>query len=615
MCGIFGWETTFHIPEETIDNFHELLKHRGPDSFGFMQVSNEIGFGMTRLAINDLTPSGHQPMLDSKSGVCLVFNGEIYNFKELRLRLKKLNHNFLGTSDSEVVLKLFLEQGLEFVKELDGMFAIAIWDPRSKSTYLIRDRFGQKPLYYLKTEKVFAFCSSAKALANGFEEKVPINGKFVANYLGHGYVNDGSTPFQNVHALPPASIGTLKDGKFNVNGYWDYSKSFLPKSLASYSDAVADLDKLLDATIARLIDASDVRVGVLLSSGIDSSIIASKALKHRPDTLLFTLGFDDPDFDESEIVRERFDKFSSQLKIVELKFDMKELVKTIIELDTPLADTSTIPLHTITKEAQKYVKTCLTGDGADEILGGYSTYHATSITYKLQQNKIGKWILQATNQYAKRTPVKFGNVSLSYKLINFSKWNNQNPLVAHQNWRRIFDDREIQLLTGEFPIVSENTLLTNKKSDHEISIFESALIHDADTWLQNDILSKSDQASMANSLELRAPYLDEPIVKFVSALPQSYKYKIFEGKKILKEIYRREIGPRRKYSRKKGFGSPVSRWIFNNPADFKKPVIDSQLFSEVVVAKLFADHLSKTRDNGQKIFTLFVYSCWISQFK
>jgi len=615
MCGIFGWISEFPVPQGTINNFHNKLKHRGPDSFGFEQLSTQVGFGMTRLAINDLSPSGHQPMVDLETGVSLVFNGEIYNFKELRVKLEKLKHNFLGTSDSEVILRLFLENGLAFVNELNGMFSIAIWDPRSQSTYLIRDRFGQKPMYYLERETMFAFCSSAKVLALSFEDKVPIDVSYVSNYLGHGYVNDGSTPFQNIRALPPSSIGTFKDGKFEVKSYWDYSEAFFPKNSLSFSESVAKLDELLDSTVARLIDASDVRVGVLLSSGIDSSIIASKALRHRQDTMLFTLGFDNPDFDESKIVRERFDKFSSQLRIVELKFNLQDLLKVIIDLDTPLGDTSTIPLYTITQEAQKYVKTCLTGDGADEILGGYSTYHATVLTTALQQNKLGKWILEISRLLAKNVPVRFGNVSLSYKLINFFKWSHKNPLVAHQNWRRIFDDCEIQLLTGELPKLPETDLLYDKKSEHRISTFESALIQDANTWLQNDILSKSDQSSMANSLELRAPYLDEPIVNFVSSLPESYKYEKFEGKRILKEIYRREIGPRGKYSKKKGFGSPVSQWIYNNPNDFKRRIIDSTLFSETQVENLFSEHLGKTRDNGQKIFTLFVYSGWVSQFQ
>ena len=615
MCGIFGWISELAVPPETINNFHNQLKHRGPDSFGFEQISNKIGFGMTRLAINDLTPSGHQPMVDLETGVSLVFNGEIYNFKELRLKLEKLEHIFLGTSDSEVVLRLFLENGLGFVNELNGMFSIAIWDPRSQSTYLIRDRFGQKPLYYLERDDIFAFCSSAKALALSFEDQAAINVSYASNFLGHGYVNDRSTPFQNIKALPPSSIGTFKDGKLDINIYWDYSKTFFPKNSASFSESVAKLDELLDSTVARLIDASDVQVGVLLSSGIDSSIIASKALKHRPDTMLFTLGFDDPDFDESQIVKKRFEKFSSQLMIVELKFNMENLLKVIIDLDTPLGDTSTIPLYTISQEAQKYVKTCLTGDGADEILGGYSTYHATVLTDILQKNLIGKWVLKISKLLTNNVPVKFGNVSLSYKLTNFFKWSHKNPLVAHQNWRRIFDDSEIQLLTGELPTMPQTNLLYDRKLGHRISVLESALIHDANTWLQNDILSKSDQSSMANSLELRAPYLDEPIVNFVSSLPEGYKYEKFEGKRILKEIYRNEIGPRGRYSRKKGFGSPVSQWIYNNPNDFKKPINDSMLFSETEVGNLFSEHLNKTRDNGQKIFTLFVYSCWISQFQ
>ncbi len=615
MCGIFGWISGLPITQGTINNFEKQLKHRGPDAFGFEQITNRVGFGMTRLAINDLTTSGHQPMVDSETGVRLVFNGEIYNFKDLRIRLEKLNHNFLGKSDSEVVLRLYIENGLEFVNELNGMFAIAIWDPRTQATYLIRDRFGQKPLYYLEKDGIFAFCSSAKALALSFEEKASIDVGYVSNYLGHGYVNDGSTPFKNIKALPPSSIGTFKDGKFEVNSYWDYSRAFFPKNSASFSETVVKLDELLDSTVAKLIDASDVRVGVLLSSGIDSSIIASKALKHRPDTLLFTLGFDDPEFDESQIVRERFDRFSSQLKIVELKFNLGDLLKVILDLDTPLGDTSTIPLYTIAQEAQKYVKTCLTGDGADEILGGYSTYHATTLLSLLQKNKLGEWILRIFKLLAKNVPVKFGNVTLSYKFTTFFKWSHKNPLIAHQNWRRIFDDSEIQLLTGNPPKLSETNLLYDKKSEHRTNMLESALIQDAYTWLQNDILSKSDQSSMANSLELRAPYLDEPIVKFVSSLPLSYKYEKFEGKRILKEIYRREIGPRRKYSRKKGFGSPVSQWIYSNPNDFKRIIIDSTLFSETEVEKLFSEHLRKTRDNGQKIFTLFVYSSWVSQFQ
>ena len=612
MCGIFGWISSSAVEANLPARFCELLRHRGPDSEGYLEIGQNSVIGMTRLAINDLGKTGDQPMSDAITGVSIVMNGEIYNFKSLRQTLVNLGHKFQGTSDTEVVLRSYIQWKGDYLDKIEGMFAIAIWDPRERELLLSRDRFGQKPLYYIYTKELFAFSSEASALSKVFPQIAALNPEYLANYLAHGYVNNNIDLFKTIHELPPSCFLSLHHGKIEIEKYWKYIKKFINKTEDSFSNAVQNIDNLIDDSIRQQIQTSDVEVGVLLSSGIDSSIIAKKSLTIEPRTLLFTLGFSNSKFDESHKVKEIFSNYKNQLIVKSIDYDFSLVKQAIKGLDVPIGDTSVIALHAITDLASQHVKTCLTGDGADEIFAGYSTYQATILNENLSSFPFPKQVLA---RLLDKLPKKAGNVTMSYKLKSFLQWCNPDSMLAHQNWRRIFTDSEIYRLTGTYPLLSENHKISQLFESDNLDLLEKCLIHDVSTWLPNDILIKTDRVAMSNSLELRAPYLSRRLVEYAASLPIKFKYHRFEGKKILKDVYKSEIGVIGKYPRKKGFGSPVSQWILDHPNDFQEAITSSNLFENSELDTLFKEHKSNRKDNGQKIYSLLVYAMWRKNFE
>jgi len=611
MCGIFGWISSRALDSNLPARFCELLRHRGPDSEGYLDIGQNSVIGMTRLAINDLSTTGDQPMSDAITGVSIVLNGEIYNFKSLRRTLINLGHEFQGTSDTEVVLRSYIQWKGSYLDKIEGMFAIAIWDPREREILLSRDRFGQKPLYYIHNKDLFAFSSEANVLSRAFPQSAPLNLEYLPNYLAHGYVNNNVELFKNIRELPPSYFLSLKNEKLHIEKYWTYTEKFKTKTQDSFFSAVQNIDNLINDSVREQIQTSDVQVGVLLSSGIDSSIIAKKALTIEPRTLLFTLGFSNSQFDESDKVKKTFSNYKNQLIIKNLDYDFSLIKQAILGLDIPIGDTSVIAMHAITNLASQYVKTCLAGDGADEIFAGYSTYQATIINEFLSSFLFPK---QALESLLEKLPKKTGNVTMSYKIKSFLQWNNSDSMLAHQNWRRIFSDSEIYRLTGINPLLSENNIISKSIEIENLDLLEKCLVHDASTWLPNDILIKTDRVSMANSLELRSPYLNRILVEYVASLPIEFKYNKFEGKKILKNVYKNEVGSIGKYRQKKGFGSPVSQWILDHPNDFKDTITGSNLIEKSELDLLFKEHKSHRKDNGQKIYSLLVYAIWKENF-
>ena len=612
MCGIFGWISKSAVEENLPSRFCELLRHRGPDTEGYLDIAQNSVIGMTRLSINDLTAAGDQPMSDMSTGVSIVLNGEIYNFKSLRRRLSDLGHRFQGGSDTEVVLRAYIQWGKDYLDRIEGMFAIVIWDPRVETLLLSRDRFGQKPLYYLHNAGLFAFSSEANTLARVFPDVSPLNSDYLSNFLAHGYVNNNVELFRTIHELPPSSFMSFADGKLEIEKYWTYSEKFIQKNNDDFKNAVQNIDNLLGDAITEQIETSDVQVGVLLSSGIDSSIIAKKALTIEPKTLLFTLGFTNPEFDESRKVKENFSDYKNQLIMTSIDYDLTLIKQAISGLDVPIGDSSVIAMHAITKLASQHVKTCLTGDGADEIFAGYSTYQATILNEIITSFPAPKKMIA---KILDKAPKKTGNVTLSFKLASFLRWSNSDSMLAHQNWRRIFSDTEIYGLTGINPLLAENHRISELVDSENLELLERCLVHDASTWLLNDILVKTDRVSMSNSLELRSPYLSRKLAEYAASLPVEYKYHRFEGKRILKDLYRTQVGAIGKYSRKRGFGSPVSQWILDHPYDFKEAITEANLFETSELDILFNEHKSYRKDNGQKIYSLFVYATWKKNFE
>ena len=601
MCGIFGWYGNEIFNNETALIFINALKHRGPDSTGFQVINNQTSLGMVRLAINDLSDSGNQPVTREKLN--LVFNGELYNFKTVREELLKRGSRFVGSSDAEVFLAAYEFWGLNFIEKMEGMFAFGIWDSELKVLLLGRDRSGEKPLYYYQEKKEIVFSSEISALQYIFKSNLTDNKTFLSQYLEFGYSPNGASPFQNITQVEPGCILIAGEKGSHVHRYW--YPNFRNVGEISYPEAKKRISQLLDESITQQLESSDVPIGILVSSGIDSGLIASKALKIKKDLHLFTLAFENKTHDESNPVREKFSKLTPNHHVHTLRYSEELIFKALTALDTPLADTSVIPMFAICEFASNFVKASLTGDGADELFAGYSTYLASKMARRLKTKKIPQAFFE---QSSKLIPVKHGNVNISYKLKTFLAIYSQHPQNPHLHWRQYFNKNEIKILIGN------SNYQKIEDSFNNLSLTDN-LFQDFLTWLPNDILRKSDLMSMSHSLELRAPYLSKNLIEYAFGLPEEYKVLNFNTKRILKDIYRKEVGNLSLISRKRGFGSPVSEWFKLDPLPYLKFISEEGTFNPIYVKLLFDEHIKKRKDNGYKIFALLSYAVWNEKSK
>jgi asparagine synthase (glutamine-hydrolysing) len=596
MCGIFGWYGNELFNSETALIFLNALKHRGPDSSGFCVINNETSFGMVRLAINDLSDSGNQPF--TRGNLNLVFNGELYNFKKVREELLEQGSTFKGSSDAEVFLAAYEFWGLHFIEKMEGMFAFGIWDSNLKELLLGRDRSGEKPLYYYQEKNEIFFSSEIRPLQYLFKSSLNENKTFLSQYLTFGYSPNGATPFQNIKQVEPGCILIAGENGSLVHRYW--SPNFRNVGEISYPEAKKRISQLLNESITQQLESSDVPIGILVSSGIDSGLIASKALKIKKDLHLFTLAFENKTHDESKSVREKFRKLTPNHHVHTLRYSEELIFKALNALDTPLADSSVIPMYTICEFASSFVKASLTGDGADELFAGYSTYLASKMARILKNKKIPQAFFEHSSMLI---PVKHGNVNISYKLKTFLDIYSQHSQNPHLYWRQYFNKNEILQLIG-------NTNYQEMEDCFSNLFLNDNLYQDFLTWMPNDILRKSDLMSMRHSLELRAPYLSKNLMEYTFGLPEEYKVLKFNTKRILKDVYKEEVGNLSLISRKRGFGSPVSEWFKLDPLPYLNYISDEGTFNPIYVKMLFNDHIRKNQDNGYKIFALLSYAVW-----
>lgn len=605
MCGIFGWNSNCFeadMNELRLNEIADSLKHRGPDDYS-TYVDEDFSLGMVRLAINDLSPLGRQPM--QKEKVVLVFNGEIYNFKELKERLQVKGVRFIGDSDTEVLLEAYLAFGLDCIEMLEGMFALAIWDKRIKTIYLARDAFGEKPLYYYHTHENLFFSSELGPLRSTFGRKLTKNPNYLYEYLSYGYSISGHTPFQEVCLLAPGYVYGFQNGKMVSKVKFDYIKSV--REEMSFEDSTSRVEQLLFQSVEKQLTTSDVPVAVLLSGGLDSSLIAKIALEIDPDVSLFTMGFADERYDETSLARERFDGVSRHF-FLQTNFSIEKIESALKGLDIPLADSSVVPMYLISEAVSDSFKVALTGDGGDELFLGYSTYVASLIAKRIHLDPSFHSLVELAKKFI---PVTQGNVTNSYKMRSFlDGLSEPNLFLRHLGWRRIFKKEEINRLLGfEWNGDSVNGNLDIKVGDLSRRLQEI----DLRTWLCSDILVKTDRMSMANSLELRSPFLNRQLRDFALALPREYKMHRLQGKRILKVVYERRYGKFDKFYRKRGFGSPVSGWIFQNPDWFTSSIDSCGVFSRTFIEQLMQDHLNKRQDNSYKIFALLSYAKWLEK--
>lgn len=629
MCGIYGY-TSFRerIEPEILRRMGRALTHRGPDDEGEMIQNTpdlSVGLGHKRLSIIDLSPAGRQPMSNEKGTIWITLNGEIYNFKELRKELKQAGHRFKSRSDSEVLLHLYEEKGVGCLERLEGMFAFALWDSAEKSLFLARDRFGKKPLHYAVRDGGIVFASEIKALLEHPKVSREIDFQSMHKYLTYEYVPAPASIFRSIKKLEPGHYLLCRGGQIRTHAYWSIPLTDSPAPGASVAQCEEELDELLDQAVrARLV--SDVPVGLFLSGGVDSGLVAALAARAGPQLECFTVGFDEPSFDESgraaAIARHLGVKHHIQ------KFHAREMLRLVPKLpsilDEPLADPSILPLYLLSQFAAEKVKVVLSGDGGDELFAGYPTYQAHKlVTY---YDVLPEFLKSALRLGASCLPVSHKYLSLDFKLKQFFKGVGLSSEVRFFLWRGAFSSLEMKdLLTREVQAELDHhnayeDILRYVEESRLRKELERILYLGMKLYLQDNNLVTVDRASMANGLEVRSPLLDRKFAEFSCRLPMDYKLRGLKTKYLLKKAAEKYLPAQVVHRQKRGFGIPLSKWLTCELKPLmlhycsEEKIRAQKIFNYACVRRLVEEQLAKKKDNREFLWTLLVFQLWFERY-
>jgi asparagine synthase (glutamine-hydrolysing) len=608
MCGITGGVGISAPDKGQLSRVLDSIHHRGPDERG-MYVDSGIALGICRLAIIDVG-TGQQPVSNKVGSIELVFNGEIYNFVALRDLLISKGHKFRSKGDSEVLVHLYEEFGLDFVQKISGMFAIAIWDSRDKSLVLIRDRMGKKPLWYsITADNSLFFASEVKALIRAGIAPT-LRPAAISEVLTFGYVNSPRSAYNEIKQLPPASIGVWRDGSWTTSKYW--SPDFSKVRKIEYEEARDQTQTLIKAAVERRL-ISERPLGSFLSGGYDSTVVTAYMVQLNPGKVkTFSIGFDDPRYDETKFARAIAKYLGTDHVEEKLSPDpallLQELATT---LDQPFADSSIIPTFMLARFARKEVVVALGGDGGDEVFGGYDRYLAAPVMqqFNLAMRAISPLIRGASTQR------NISNRKLRRVLSQIQAY----PSLASR-YRAVMSlstDTELaRLLTPEFRSLSETKSFeedffrVGAKDD-----LSRMLRSDFERYLPGDLLVKSDMATMANSLELRAPLLDHDLVEWATSLPREYKIKGRQTKFILKDIAR-SLVPKELVDRPKmGFAIPRADWLRSGLREMTYDLLMDETaknrgwFNPQEVGKIVGDHMSGI-DRDSLLWPMLMLELW-----
>lgn len=614
MCGVVG-SFNFDLRKEEFFSMIEALNHRGPDGKGY--YSDEIvNLGHTRLSIIDLV-TGDQPIFNENKDIIVVFNGEIYNYKELRDELVNRGHTFRTNSDTEVLVHLYEEDGVEFLDKLNGIFAFAIYDKRHKNLILARDPVGVKPLYYMIHNGGIIFSSELKPFLKIKNLSLRFDFDSLPIYLEMEYYPAPLSPFRDIKKVLPGffilcdSNGTIREKKFS-------SLNFKLVDEFNEKEVLEELKRRVFLSVERQL-VSDVPIGIFLSGGVDSTIVALNASKIQKNFKTFTIGFQEKEFDESLYSRE-FANFlqSEHHEKVFSEDDMKNLVEKLLnKLDEPLADPSIFPTYALSNFSRNYIKVALGGDGGDELFCGYPTYLVYKYLkfYYFIPKFLRKNLLSLVD---KILPVREGNLTFSYKVRKFIDGAEKEGLERHFAFMGAFNRERLRRLLGDFKLNFEFLNWIGSPPEKDNVTFAEWL--DFHTYLMEDVLQKVDRMSMLNSLEVRVPLLDREIVNLAFSIQAKYKIKGFKLKHLLKKTFINEV-PKGYFNRKKrGFAVPISKWIKNDLREYVKEILFSNVaknlnMDSAYIEEIFEEHLKGKKDNRKLIFTLIVLFKWFENLK
>ncbi|MBN2732491.1 MAG: asparagine synthase (glutamine-hydrolyzing) [Balneolaceae bacterium] len=572
MCGIVGIVVERQIQKTNniilLHRMAEAIAHRGPDDAGFFETLTSdnrhfIGLGHRRLSIIDLN-TGHQPIGNENGSVQIIFNGEIYNFQELRNDLIKRGHSFRTASDTETIVHAYEEYGESCVERLRGMFSFAIWDSNHEKLFLARDRFGKKPLFLYQKRGVLLFASEIKALLEypKIQKKVDLHA--IWNYLAYRYVPGPATLFEGIRKLPPGSFAVWQDGELREEKYYSPpdQQPLIPQR--EFSDPIDGFLALLDECV-RIRMVSDVPFGAFLSGGIDSSAVVGLMSRYSNLPIkTFSVGFEESAYSELDYARLIATEFKTEH--YELKVSQNHLMDELPALvrfrDAPIAEPSDIPIYLLSKEARRIVKMVLTGEGSDEFLGGYPK-HIFERHVRLYQ--IFPYFLRhgVFESIVNMLPYKFRRHKTAIINLGIEKWETRMP-----RWFGALSPNERQKLVRINGRVSEETCPIQFDTDDTNSALRRILYFDQTSWLPDNLLERGDRMTMAASLEARMPFMDHKLAEFVSALPDNYRVRGFQTKWILREAMK-QLLPISILNRPKiGFRVPVNEWFRDSMKDY-----------------------------------------------
>jgi len=620
MCGICGqvnFESEHHVASKVLERMQFSLSHRGPDSRG-MWTKDSVGLAHTRLAIIDLSENGHQPMCNENGTVWIVYNGEVYNFHDLREELQSKGHHFRSQTDTEVVIHLYEEEGIQCLSRLRGMFAFAVWDDNKRQLFLARDRLGQKPLYYYVDERRLLFASEIKSILASKLVEISPDYQALYQYLCLGYVPHPKTGFRGIKKLPPGHYLVTDGAKVILKPYWSLQVEPSDNEIVNEKEASLKLlDLLTEATQMRLV--SDVPVGVLLSGGIDSSAVAAIMSRFSSRIKTFTIGFEDELYDERKEARFLAEKLQTDHHEMVVKPKITDLLPKIARAyDEPFADPSSIPTYCVAQLAGQQVKVVLNGDGGDESFAGYGEYI---------QGALGTWMKKIPSSAGvflsrildRKRPGKAKSLSQVLALSGQPQaliFSYLRLLVPLSHLRSLLHPDYKKLIGSIDPV---DHLTKNYERLDGGDIVNTLLAVDRETFLPDDLLFKIDIATMAQGLEARSPLLDHHLVKFVAGLPGNMKLRKFNKKYIFKEALKDILPAEVLNRRKRGFDVPVGHWLKSELLDVCRDVLlTSDLIAEIFktdkLNSMFEDHLNDRKDWGRFFWMILMLDLWSKAF-
>lgn len=637
MCGIAGavWNrTTRAVDRSVLTRMITAIQHRGPDDSGMMfsselpapQNATACALGHRRLSIIDLE-GGHQPLSNEDASIWTVFNGEIYNYRELREELISRGHRFQTSTDTEVIVHLYEELGARCVERMRGMFAFAVWDQRKKSLLLARDRLGEKPLYYRHVDGQLLFASELKSLLQVPGVSREVDPESVDLFLTYQYVPHPRSIFKQIHKLSPGHVLLFQDDRIKVSRYWQPPCRETEDTLRTEADTnVKDWQKALRETLTeavRLRLRSDVPVGAFLSGGVDSTVIAGlmQSLSPRP-IHTFSMGFPQPEYDERRFARQAADHLRTDHHEFLVEPDaLRNLPRLIWHYDEPFSDSSAIPMLSLAEETRKHVKVALSGDGGDELFAGYMRYQAVALAGKSDRlpaplRKLLTW------QLWQRMPVSTRQRSFGRRAKRFLEALGQTPERRYLRWIGIFDQQSRDAL---YPAPFRQLLAGFDSSDVLVRAYEDCPERDFVTrtcrvdlltYLPCDILTKVDIATMAHGLEARSPFLDHRVAELAMRMPIELKISAGRGKKILTDTFADLIPPEIQKRSKMGFGVPLDHWFRNELTGLLRQVLlsdrclDRGFLNRAAVERLIHEHVTRQWDHAYRLWALLCLECW-----